>query len=485
MHQRDHFYITTPIFYPNADPHMGNAYVAVLADIAARYWRLRGVPTYFLTGTDENTSKVVKPAERAGLTPQEYTNNVVAVFKTFFGTLGISYDQFIRTSDAERHWKGAQEIWRRLVAAGDIYKGNYEGRYCIGCESFKTEKDLVDGKCPDHGTIPEHITEENYFFRLSKYTDAVRQLIDSGTLVVEPEVRKNEILSLLEEGLEDISFSRSKKTIPWGIPVPDDPEQTIYVWGDALTNYLTALGFGRNDDSMFRRFWPASYHVVGKDILRFHTALWPAMLLSAKIPLPERILVHGLILSGGRKMSKTLGNVLDPNHFIREYGADALRYYLSREISPFDDGEMTEVIFKEAYNSGLANGLGNTVSRVMKMATTYGVDYSDVSLENTPSLLVQDRFEEYRHHMEHMRINDAATFVWTMLGFMDAYIEETQPFKTVKEDLEQAHADVRVLVERLWEVAGLLEPFMPDTALIIQNAIKERALPPNLFVRKE
>ena len=483
--QRDYFYITTPIFYPNAAPHLGHAYVATLADIAARYWRLRGMSTYFLTGTDENTSKVVESAKSAGKEPREYTDAIVSDFKKFFTALNVSYDQFIRTSDAERHWPGAQEVWRRLVAAGDIYKGTYEGLYCVGHEAFITEKDLVDGKCPEHGTAPERLKEENYFFRLSKYTQKVKDLIESGAFVVEPEARRNEVLSLLAGGLDDVSFSRPVKVVPWGIPVPDDPSQHIYVWCDALTNYISALGFGTDDDTLFRSFWPATYHVIGKDILRFHAAIWPAMLLSAKISLPQRLLVHGMILSGGRKMSKTLGNVLDPAHFIADYGADALRYYLAREISPLEDGEMTEQLFKEAYNGNLANGLGNLVSRIMKMAVSYEVDYSDVVFEDTPTLIARDRFAEYRKHMEHMRINDAATFVWTLIGFIDAFVEETQPFKTIKTNPEQARRDVIQLVERLWEVAGLLEPFMPDTAETVQSAIRERQQPPVLFPRRE
>ncbi|MDO8620214.1 MAG: methionine--tRNA ligase, partial [bacterium] len=362
------FYITTPIFYPNANLHLGHAYNTTLVDIIARYHRLKGEEVYLLTGADENTEKVVRAASLAGVETKVYLDGIVANFKELFKKLNISYDQFIRTSDEKVHFPGAEEMWRRLVEAGDIEKRSYEGLYCVGHEAFITEKDLVEGKCPDHGETPQKLREENYFFKLSNYTKAVSEKIQSGELQIIPETRKNEILALLARGLEDVSFSRPSDKVSVGVKVPGDPSQTIYVWCDALVNYLSALGFGRKDDELFKKFWPADVHVIGKDILRFHAAIWPAMLLSAKLPLPKQLFVHGFITSGGKKMSKTLGNVIDPNELIAEYGGEAVRFFLARHISPFEDGDITLESFKEAYNADLANGIGNLTSRVMKMA---------------------------------------------------------------------------------------------------------------------
>ena len=479
------FYITTPIFYPNAKPHMGHAYVSILSDVVARYHRLHGDRTYFLTGTDENTEKIVQSAEKAGKDPHTFTSEIVDTFHTFYKSLDVSYDQFIRTSDEKVHWPGAIELWNKLKKAGDLYKDTYEGLYCVGCESFKTEKDLVDGKCPDHNTEPDQIKEENYFFKLSKYTDVIREKIESNEFSIAPESRRNEILSLLDEGLQDVSFSRPKKAVPWGIPVPGDSDHVMYVWCDALTNYISALGFGTKDNEKFKTFWPANYHVVGKDIIRFHAAIWPAMLLSAGLPLPQNLFVHAMVLSEGKKMSKTLGNVLDPVAFVDEYGTDALRYYLIREISPVEDGDMTHEKFKDAYNGHLANGLGNLVARIMKMATTYGVDFEALDLPEAQELLIKDRCAEYRDAFLRFRPDEAANVVWAEIGFMDAYIQDTKPFKTVKEDPDQAIYDVTHLIKRLWEVSLLLEPFMPETSDRIQEAIQEGEIPENLFPRKE
>jgi len=486
MAEANTFYITTPIFYPNGKPHMGHAYTTILADVMTRYHRLRGQSTYFLTGTDENSEKVGQAATTAGKEIMTFTNDVVAEFKRFYADLGISYNQFVRTTDKKHHHPGAVEMWKRLVKAGDIYKGEYKGLYCVGCESFKTEKELDEkGRCPDHGDKPKVVKEKNYFFRLSKYTDAVRTAIVSDEMKVMPESRKKEILSFLDDGLEDISFSRPKKVVPWGIPVPDDDEQVMYVWADALVNYISALGFGREDNENVKRFWPATYQVVGKDILRFHAAIWPAMLLAADIELPKNLFVHGMILSGGKKMSKTLGNVLDPQYFIKEYGAEALRYFLVRHVSPIEDGDMTEKNFKESYNANLANGLGNVVSRVMKMVEQYAVPLDEVSFESTERILEGENAEEYREAFASFRIDRAADVVWGEIAFIDSYIEETKPFKTIEEDEDKAQQDIMLLVERLWDVAVLLEPFMPETSESIREAIERGKPPKNLFPRKK
>lgn len=471
----DNFYITTPIYYPNGLPHIGHAYTTTVCDVLTRYHKnILKEDTYFLTGTDENTSKVVKAAEKVGKSPEEFTKEVVDYFGNFYAQLNIANDQFIRTSDKEVHWPGAQKIWEQLVASGDIYKKSYKGLYCIGAEAFVTEKDLVDGKCPDHDEVPTELEEENYFFKLSKYTDQIRNAIQSDEIKIIPETRKNEILSLLDEGLQDVSFSRPQKAIPWGIPVPDDDSQTIYVWCDALTNYVTALGYGRDDDSddsLYKKFWPSATHVIGKDILRFHAAIWPGMLLSAGLPLPKKILVHGMVLSDGRKMSKTLGNVIDPKQLMEKYGTDALRYYLLREIPSFEDGDMTEDRFAEAYNANLVNGLGNLVNRIMKMAE----DNLDAPVALTESDMIVP--EDYTQAFAEYNIQKAADIIWQQIATADKKIQETEPFKLIKTNPEAAKEIIRELVVALANISYLLEPFVPETAEKIITAVMANQKP--------
>ncbi|MDP4020714.1 MAG: methionine--tRNA ligase [Candidatus Adlerbacteria bacterium] len=473
------FYLTTPIFYPNAKLHMGHAYTTTLSDIIVRYQRLQGKETYFLTGSDENTQKMVDAARAAGKEPLEFLDDIVAKFKELFGELGISYDQFIRTTDSKVHWPGAQALWQRLVDAGDIYKKEYEGLYCVGHEAFITEKDLVDGKCPDHGTTPEFIKEENYFFKLSRYSDAIKQKIESDELRIVPKSRKHEILAFIERGLEDVSFSRPRKA-DWpkelGVPVPGDDSQIMYVWCDALANYITALGFGR-DDALYKKFWPADVHVIGKDILRFHGAIWPAMLLSAKLPLPKTLLVHGFLTSGGKKMSKSLGNVIDPQELLKEYGVDAMRYYLARHISPFEDGDITHEHFKEVYNADLANGLGNVASRILTLAQTR-LD-APVTLEDPVYP------KEFTDTLDAYEINRAAEYVWGRIQVLDKKITETEPFKLVKTDLEAGKRLIAELVRELAAIDLLLEPIIPTTSKKIIEAIIANKKPETLFPRKD
>ncbi|PIQ91887.1 MAG: methionine--tRNA ligase [Parcubacteria group bacterium CG11_big_fil_rev_8_21_14_0_20_39_22] len=482
MKDKNTFYITTPIFYPNANLHMGHAYTTVLSDIISRYSKLTGKGTYFLTGSDENAEKIVRAAKAAGKDTVDYLDEITGNFKNLFSDLGISYDQFIRTSDKEVHFPGAEEMWRRLSASGDIEKRSYEGLYCVGHESFVTEKDLdEDGKCPDHGTKPEVVKEENYFFKLSKYTDKIREKIESGELEVIPQSRKNEILSVLKDGLEDVSFSRPADKMSVGIPVPGDSTQKMYVWCDALTNYVSALGFGREDDELFKKFWPADVHVIGKDILRFHGAIWPGMLLSAGLPLPRKILVHGFIKSGGKKMSKTLGNVIDPAELVKEYGAEAVRYYLARHISPFEDGDITLEKFKEVYNANLANGLGNLVSRVMKMAEKHVSEYPNIS----ESANNYELSKGYRDAMEEYNIQKASDIVWMRISKADEKIQETQPFKLVKTDKEKAVQIIKEMVIELYTIGRMLNPIMPETSKIIKEAVKANKKPDEpIFPRK-
>ncbi|MDO8593891.1 MAG: methionine--tRNA ligase [bacterium] len=472
------FYITTPIFYPNANLHMGHAYTTTLVDIIARYHRLRGDEVFFLTGADENTEKVVRAAKTAGMEPRVYLDDIVTNFEGLFERLNISYDQFIRTSDQEMHWPGVQEMWKRLVAAGDIEKRTYKGFYCVGHEAFVTEKELLNGKCSEHGEKPQEVSEENYFFRLSKYTSLIKEKIESGKLEIIPETRRNEILALLDRGLEDISFSRPADKVSVGVPVPGDPTQKVYVWGDALVNYISALGFGREDSSPYQRFWPADVHVIGKDILRFHAAIWPAMLLSAKLPLPKRLLVHGFITSGGKKMSKTLGNVIDPNELMSEYGAEAVRFFLARHISPFEDGDLTVESFKESYNADLANGLGNLVSRVMKMAETHLEQPVDTGGEIYPTL-------DYKREFDSLDVQKAAQVVLGYITGIDHVIQTHQPFKLIKEDKQHGMKLIVDLVKMLYIVADKIQVFMPETSKRIKNLIKENKMPSEpLFPRK-
>lgn len=473
------FYVTTPIYYPNARLHMGHAYTTTLCDILARYHRVLGESTYLLTGSDENSEKVVRAAQAAGIPLAQYLNDIVMGFGELYNALGIGFDQFIRTTDQVNHWPGAQALWLRLVQSGDIYRATYQGLYCVGAESFVTEKDLREGGlCPDHDEQPQVLEEENYYFRLSRYADTVAQKIESDELRILPASRKGEVLAFIRQGVADVSFSRPKEKVALGIPVPHDETQVMYVWCDALTNYISALGYGREDNTLFTQFWPADVHVVGKDILRFHAVIWPAMLLSAGLPLPRTILVHGMLTSGGRKMSKSLGNVIDPHELIASYGAEAVRYYLAREVSPFEDGDITHEKFKEVYNAQLANGLGNLTSRIMAMAERY--------LEEP---LPQERHsfpEKYHEAMHNCDIKAAIDIAWSEVSALDRYIQETQPFKLVKIHREGGVAIITELVERLRHIAHLLTPFLPETAAKIQELVRTNTKPEApLFLRVE
>ncbi len=474
------FYITTPIFYANGSPHLGHAYVTILADVIARYHRWKGEDVYFLAGVDEHGIKNLRSAEASGMGIDAYFDSRAAEFRGVYDSLESSYDQFIRTTDKKLHWPAAQALWQKLADSGDIYKGTYEGLYCVGCEAFKQDKDLIDGKCPDHGTVPERLVQENYFFKLSKYTDAIKKKIESNELRIVPEERKNEILSLISEGLEDVSFSRPKKDLPWGIPVPGDDSHVMYVWCDALVNYISALGYAGADDALFKKFWPADLHVLGKDILRFHAAIWPGMLLSAGVPLPKAILVHGLILSGGRKMSKTMGNVIDPKKLIEEYGVEALRFYLAHEVNPFEDGDVTEEKFKEVYNAYLANGIGNLTARVMKMSSTY----LDKPVEPSASVGIEV-VREFEAAMDAHQIQKGVEAITKYVRELDLEIQETQPFKTIKTDPEKAKEIVTGLVQGVALIGRLLAPIMPQTSAKISEAVKKNTMPTALFARKD
>jgi methionyl-tRNA synthetase len=489
---QEKFYITTSIAYANAAPHMGHAYEAFLADAIARYKRMEGYDVFFLTGTDEHGVKISRAAERGALGPQAFVDKNAKEFADFYTSLGVSYDEFIRTSDKEKHWPGANVLWKKLADAGDIYKSKYTGLYCVGCESFVTEKDLVQGLCPNHNTPPDKVEEENYFFRLSKYSEQVKALIQKDELRIIPESRKNEILSLFNETVPDVSFSRPEGTIPWGVPVPGDSTQVMYVWCDALANYISALGYGRENTENFSKYWPADVHVIGKDILRFHALFWPAMLLSAGLTLPKEILVHGFITSEGKKMSKSIGNVIDPKEYIEKHGQNALRGYFAREISPFEDGDFTESKFLESYNANLANGLGNLVSRVVKMAA----DYFEGNIKNcvVAEVPLKRRFEtvsgveetngsplprvvsgeimpKYREHMDRYEIHRATETVWGLMKRMDGYVTDYEPYRLIKTDKNKTEAILWNLLYGIHHVANMLYPIMPEASDKIREII--------------
>ncbi len=469
------FYITTPIFYPNSKLHIGNAYAASICDIFARMARVIGRPAYFLTGADENSLKVQDAAKKAGMDVMDYLDTQVTAAKDLFDDLHISYNQYIRTTDANAHHPGVIEMWNRLQKAGDIYEGQYEGYYCVGCESFKTEKDLVDGKCPIHETVAEKIQEKNYFFKLSKYQSQIREAIVSETMKVVPESRKNEILAVLDEGLEDISFSRPYQGQANAILVPGDETQAIYVWGDALTNYISALGFGTANTSLFDEFWPEAVHLVGKDILRFHAAIWPGMLLSAGVSLPKEIIVTGLMQSGGKKMSKTLGNVIDPLEMIELVGSEGLRFYFAHDVPLLDDGEVTKDLIVTSYNAHLANGIGNLCNRLLKMMISYDVMFDQLSLPQS------DRWESVQSDvsdfLDARDISGYSLYIWKIFSSLDEHIQVSEPFKLYKTDPESAQKIVKEMIELFYIATYFASPILPHTVPKIIQHLETRMMP--------
>lgn len=461
------FYITTSIAYANASPHIGFALELVQADAMARYRRASGDDVFFLTGTDEHGEKISRAACSAGTTPKSFTDKISKEFRALKTELDLSPDDFIRTSDKKRHWPGALTLWKRIEENGDIYKKKYKGLYCVGCERFITRKELVDGRCPIHKTEPEIIEEENYFFKLSNYRDELYKLIESDAYLILPESRKKEVLSFLSAGLEDVSFSRSRTNLSWGIPIPKS-DQTMYVWCDALSNYISALGFGRKGGSLrrFNKFWPADVHLIGKDILRFHAVIWPAMLMSVKLPLPKKLLVHGFITAGGVKMSKSLGNVVYPEEIVKKYGVDPTRYYLLREIPSNEDGDFSEEKFVERYTADLANGLGNFASRVLNLGAESAFRGERVS--EVTELQIKRAKAMVDKHMEEFRIHEAMASIWQLLKFGDGYVNETKPWKTKD---KKVVFDLLMVLET---AAGLLEPFLPDTSKKIKKCFRRR-----------
>lgn len=480
-------YITTAIPYVNGAPHIGHALDYLLADIWARYQKQNGRDVRFQVGTDEHGNKIAAKAAEAGLDPKTYTDQMYGNFEALMAKVGASYTDFIRTTDSH-HVGAVQYIWQQL--APYIYKGNYEGWYCIGCEAFVTDKEATgnNGICPDHNQPYQRLSEENYYFKTSAFTDQIRDAINSGVMTIVPDFRKKEFLELIKDGLQDVSISRPKKNLSWGVPVPGDSEQIMYVWIDALANYITVLGYPDREE--WKEYWPADVEVIGKDILRFHAGIWPAMLLGLGLELPKKLLVHGFVNVGGVKQSKTLGNGVDPNEVIDQYGLDAFRYFFSRHIPTLDDGDFTWEKFETAYNTELANDLGNLVQRVASMITRYqsGVIGDAPQGEHDMSA--------YHDAMNSLEFNKAIDEVWLMVRSLNQYIENVKPWEIAKTIGKDADAEAHLTevlayaVGALLQIGDLLVPFLPSTAAKIHQTFEsgvvvqsEGVLFPRIYIR--
>ena len=468
---KKYFYITTTLPYVNAKPHMGHALEFVQADVIARYQQLLGNDVFFNTGTDEHGQKIYTKAKEAGMDPQSYTNEYAEKFKIILEKLNISKDiHFIRTTD-EHHKKAAQYFWNLCKEKGDIYKKTYKVKYCVGCELEKTDSELQDGICPEHPNLAlEDREEENYFFKFSNYEKQLIAFYEKTPDFVVPDFRFNEIKNFVKNGLTDFSISRLKSKMPWGVPVPGDDDQVMYVWFDALINYISTLGWPENKEQ-FEKYWGMrggenAVQIAGKDNLRQQSAMWQAMLMSANVPVSKQIIIHGFIVSAGQKMAKSLGNVVDPYEVIKKFGTDGLRYWLTKEMNTFEDGDFTYEKCMESYISGLSNGLGNLVSRTMKMAQNAGLEIvKEVSI-------FDDAFSLYRNFLDTYEIKKAAEEIWNKISICDKKIQETEPFKLIKTDEGRAKKILTELVEQIWEIELMLRPFLPETAEKIFNILK-------------
>lgn len=472
-------YLTTTLPYVNAEPHIGFALEIIQADVVARYYRSLGHEVFFNFGTDEHGQKIYEKAIESNMDTKAYTDMYAKKFDKLKDALSLTYNNFIRTTDAH-HIMAAQEFWRVCEANGDIYKKNYKVKYCVGCELEKTDSELVEGRCPIHPNKDLEIREEeNYFFRFSKYQDHLLKLYKERPDFVIPESRFHEIQKFVATGLEDFSISRLASKMPWGVPVPGDPNQVMYVWFDALVNYISAIGWP-DDMAKFDSYWPV-IQFAGKDNLRQQSAMWQAMLMSANLKPSKQIVIHGFITSGGKKMSKSLGNVINPFDMVDKYGTEALRYFLMREITPFEDGDFTEERFREAYNSGLANGLGNLTSRILKMSESYFTE--------SPVLgFLDDRRDYpagYDKLLKDYEFKSAMDYIWEVIASVDAEIQEKKPFSVFKTEPDSARKIVEELLKHLVVIAEMLAPFMPETSKNILEAIKQNKMPSPLFLRRE
>lgn len=474
--KKNSFYVTTPIYYVNDKPHIGHAYTTIVADVLARYHRMLGHDVFFLTGTDENSQKNIEAAKKIGMGTdiQGYLDQMAALWQQTWDSLGLTHNAFIRTTEA-RHRVGVEKFWNAVHGQGDIYAGSYEGWYCVGCEAFKSDADLEGGKCPLHKTEPDRLVEKNYFFRLTKYRDALLKHIDDHPEFIQPVSRRNEVRSYVDKFMTDVSISR--ETVKWGIPVPGDDKQRIYVWFDALINYLTGIGYG-TDDKMFESFWPANLHLVGKDIIKFHCALWPAMLLSAGLDLPKQVFAHGFFTIDGDKISKSFGNAIDPLEIANTYNLDTLRYFLCREISFGEDGDFSHHRLRERYDGELANELGNLVNRVLTMVEKY----CGSKVPKRADGFLSGAWPAYHLAMEELRIQDALEITWKVVREANQFIEQQAPWKLAKmKEQELIDQTMYVLLETIRHIAWMLVPFMPTTA---EKIFKQLSIdPPKEFTQ--